>query len=174
MAQWVDSETSRSNAEDVLNAIRPGMITVPGARLLCITSPWSGRALPGTRISAGTARTIRCAAGVPGASPAINPNISGGHRQGRVARDRGRAQAEYLAQFRDDLETLFGASLLASAVAPGDREHEPRAGVAVNCFVDTSAGRNDSYTMAIAHRGLDGRRISIACASMSRLSIRRR
>ena len=37
---WHDDESSRNPAEEILNAIRPAMATIPTAMLLCIGTPY--------------------------------------------------------------------------------------------------------------------------------------
>ena len=43
MAFWPTSEDSSEPDVEVINAIRPGMATIPGAMLLCASSPYSRR-----------------------------------------------------------------------------------------------------------------------------------
>jgi hypothetical protein len=59
--------------------------------------------------------------------------------------------AEYLAQFRGDIEGFISQSALASVVTIGIYERAPLANIRYTAFVDPSGGSSDSFTLAITH-----------------------
>src|SRR5439155_20764016 len=60
------------------------------------------------------------------------------------------ASAEYLGQFRSDIESFVAYEVVQSCV--GDHvEMAPQSGVEYHAFVDPSGGGADSFTMAIGH-----------------------
>ena len=66
--------------------------------------------------------------------------------------DPAAASAEWLGQFRADLESLFAREALDAVIARGRFELPPVPGIAYVRFVDPSGGSADSFTLAIAHR----------------------
>jgi hypothetical protein len=79
---------------------------------------------------------------------------------GNAKRDthRAAASAEYLAQFRTDIESFVPFEVVTACV--GDHvEMAPLAQHRYSAFVDPSGGSADSFTMAISHR--DGERVLI-------------
>ena len=61
--------------------------------------------------------------------------------------DPAAASAEWLAQFRSDLESLFSRQALDAVTARGRFELLPMAGVAYVGFIDPSGGSSDSMTL---------------------------
>jgi hypothetical protein len=68
-----------------------------------------------------------------------------------LEKDRPRATAEYLAEFRTDVEGFV--SLEAVEACVGDyREQLPAKATRYCAFVDPSGGSDDSMTLAISHK----------------------
>ena len=65
--------------------------------------------------------------------------------------DRARNSAEYLAQFRSDLEGFVSLEVVEGCVG-GYHEMAPSSGTHYCAFVDPSGGSEDSMTMAIAYK----------------------
>jgi hypothetical protein len=59
IAFWQSDEGSTNPDEEVLAALRPGLVTLPGAMLLVRARRTLARARCGRRFSVGTARTMR-------------------------------------------------------------------------------------------------------------------
>src|SRR5262249_8623293 len=68
-----------------------------------------------------------------------------------LEKDRTRATAEYLAEFRTDVEGFVALEVVESCVG-GYREMLPAAGVNYFAFIDPSGGSEDAMTLAIAHK----------------------
>jgi hypothetical protein len=67
--------------------------------------------------------------------------------------DPARGAAEYLAQFRSDIESFISREIVDAAVAVGRHELPRASNVTYRGFVDPSGGSGtDSMTLAIAHR----------------------
>ena len=65
--------------------------------------------------------------------------------------DRAHATAEYLAEFRTDIESFIPIEVVESCV--GDyREQMPASGLRYFGFTDPSGGSADSFTLAISHK----------------------
>ena len=69
-----------------------------------------------------------------------------------LERDSAAASAEYLAQFRSDLEQFLSLDVVGSCVEAGVFERPPVWGITYAGFADPSGGSSDSFTAAIAHR----------------------
>jgi hypothetical protein len=68
--------------------------------------------------------------------------------------DRAKNAAEYLAEFRTDIEGFVPLEVVEACV--GDyREMLPAAGTFYRAFVDPSGGSADSFTLAVGHKSKD-------------------
>ena len=88
---------------------------------------------------------------------AINPSVPQRVIDAALEADPSAAAAEYLAEFRRDIESYISRDVVDAAVVPGRRELPRVEGVRYIAFVDPSGGSNDSMTLAIAH--LEGQRV---------------
>ena len=68
-----------------------------------------------------------------------------------LEKDRARASAEYLAEFRTDIEGFVSLEVVEACVS-GYHEFGPRSDVTYRGFIDPSGGSEDSMTLAIAHK----------------------
>jgi hypothetical protein len=81
----------------------------------------------------------------------MNPTISEEFIAGELERDPAGAAAEYLAQFRSDIEAFVSREVVDAAVIPGRHELGRVQGVRYAAFTDPSGGSRDAMTLAIAH-----------------------
>jgi hypothetical protein len=157
VAYWRAEESANPDAE-IINALRPGMATIPGALLLCISSPYARRGAlweayrkhygqDGDRVLVWQADTRMM-------NPTVDPRVI----DAAYESDEAAAAAEYGAQFRRDIESFVAREALDAVVIPGRRELPPVAGVRYVAFVDPSGGSQDSMTLALAHHA-DGRAV---------------
>jgi hypothetical protein len=152
IAFWrVDAESVNMDSE-IINALRPGLVTIPNALLICASSPYArvgelweayrryyGQA-DGPLIWRATTRDM-------------NPSISQDIIDAELEKDYARARAEYLAEFRTDIESFIAREAVDAVVARGRRELPPQSSHIYSAFVDPSGGSGaDSFTLAIAHR----------------------
>ena len=86
-------------------------------------------------------------------------------------RDASSAAAEYLAEFRSDLEAFVTLEIVEAAITHGVRERAPITGITYRAFVDPSGSASDSMTMAIAHlEKRDGKRVLVLDVIRERLA----
>jgi len=128
------------------------MLTIPSAILVMASSPYSksgalwrtyqrhyGRDNPSTLVWKAPTQVM---------NPAADPK--------EIARayedDPQAAQAEYGAEFREDLIGFISLEALQGVTVDGRYELPPRDGIQYCGFVDPSGGVNDSMTMAVGHR----------------------
>ena len=136
---------------EILNAVEPGLATT-GGPLILASSPHARRGVLWEvfkrHYGAGGDPLILVA---HGASRTLNPSLPQRVVDRALEKDRARATAEYLAEFRTDVEGFVALEVVESCV--GDhREMLPAAGVTYRAFVDPSGGSEDAMTLAIAHK----------------------
>jgi hypothetical protein len=86
----------------------------------------------------------------------MNPSVPESTIQAAIEEDPARFTAEYLAQFRSDIESFVNRDAVEACISLGTRERAPVPGVRYHGFVDPSGGSSDSMTLAIAHKDKDG------------------
>ncbi|HEY5131758.1 MAG TPA: hypothetical protein VIJ35_31445 [Bradyrhizobium sp.] len=158
-AFWYDDSGSSANPDvEILNAVRPGRATTRGP-LIIASSPYARRG-----VLWDAHRRHYGPDGDPmilvaqGASRDFNPSLPQSVVDRALERDRASATAEYLAQFRNDIETFVPREIVEACM--GDHvEMAPFAAIRYAGFVDPSGGSSDSFTMAISHK--DGERVFI-------------
>jgi len=151
VAYWPSDEASANPDVEIVNALRPGMATVPGAMLLAISSPyarkgglWSayeqhfGR--DGDPVLVWRATTLE-----------MNPALPVHVVEEAYASDAASASAEYGAEFRRDVESYISREVVESCTVAGRHELPPMSGVRYFAFTDPSGGSSDSFTLAVAH-----------------------
>lgn len=135
----------------ILDAVRPGMATIPGSLLLCASSPYAPR---GALWDAH--RRWYGKEGEPlvwqASTRDMNPTVPESIINRALERDAASASAEYLAQFRRDIEQYVSREVVESCVNTDVRERRPVRDISYLAFVDPSGGSADSMTMAIGHR----------------------
>ena len=150
LAFWyVDTAYANPDVE-ILNAVEPGLATT-GGPLILASSPHARRGVLWEvfkrHYGAGGDPLILVA---HGSSRTLNPSLPQRVVDRALEKDRTRATAEYLAEFRTDVEGFVALEVVESCV--GDhREMLPATGVTYRAFVDPSGGSEDAMTLAIAH-----------------------
>jgi Terminase large subunit, ATPase domain len=157
VAFW-DSEGISPDRE-VLTALRPATSTIPGAKLIAISTPYSqaGSLYEAHRDHYG--HDDEHVLVWQAETRAMNPTIDEGLIQRELERDPEGAQAEWLATFRTDLQAAFSPESLEACVIKGRDELPASPLIQYQAFVDPSGGKADAFTVAIAHRGESGRAI---------------
>jgi len=154
LAFWPTDDSAEPDFE-IINAIRPGMATIPGAMLLCASSPYARRGAlwdahrrhygkDGDPVLVWQADTRT-----------MNPTVPQSVIDDAMERDPASAAAEYGAQFRSDVESFVTREAVEQCVDVGVFERAPMAGTKYVGFVDPSGGSSDSFTLAIAHKDGD-------------------
>ena len=152
IAFWPTEDAAEPDFE-VINALRPGMATIPGAMLLCGSSPYGRRGAlweayrhyygkDGPLIWRAPTRTM-------------NTTVPESVIAQAMERDPASASAEYLAEFRSDIEGFVLREVVDACVTSGVFERPPQSNHRYVGFVDPSGGSSDSMTLGIAHREAD-------------------
>ena len=155
VAYWPVDESAAEVDVEVLNAIRPSMATIPGAMLLCASSPHARKGALWTAYSKHFGKDGDPVLVWQASTRDMNASVPQSFIDQHMAEDPARAQAEYMAQFRSDLEGYVLREAVEACVNTGIRERAPQRGIVYTGFVDPSGGSVDSMTLAIAHRDQD-------------------
>lgn len=150
IAFWRNDESANPDRE-VLEAIRPAMATVPGAMLLCASSPYARRGVLFDACQRYFGKDDAPALVWRAPTRMMNPTVPQRLIDEAIERDPARAAAEWLAEFRSDVESFVSREVLERLVEPGLLERQPSARWEYHAFVDPSGGSADSMTLAIAH-----------------------
>jgi hypothetical protein len=150
-AFWYSDEFSSNADTEILNAVRPGLLTTRGP-LIIASSPYARRGVlwdafkkhygadgdPLILVAQGTSRDL-------------NPSLPQSVIEREYAKDAASAAAEYGAQFRSDIEAFLSLEAVERCV--GDyTELAPSAHYHYHAFTDPSGGSSDSFTLCIAHK----------------------
>jgi hypothetical protein len=149
-AFWFN-ENSANPDHEILDAVRPGLATTFGP-LFMISSPYARRGElwrtyqrhygpqgdPLILVAQGSSRTF-------------NPTLAQSVVDRALARDQSAATAEYLAEFRSDIESFVRQEAVEACVVRGLYERPPVRSVQYSAFTDPSGGSQDSFSLAIGH-----------------------
>jgi hypothetical protein len=155
---WYSEESGSANADTaILNSVRPTLATT-GGPLIVISSPYArrGEVWATYRSHFGPQGDPRILV-AHGTSRDFNSALPQSVVDRALARDPAAASAEYLAQFRSDLEVFVSREAVEACVVRGVFERAPVSDVGYVAFVDPSGGSVDSMTLAIAHYDRDNR-----------------
>jgi hypothetical protein len=156
VAYWRSEESANPDIE-TYNAILPGLVTLPGAMLIGISSPYRRSGLLFEQWRKCYGKSDPDVLVVKGPSRTFNPNLPQAVIDAAMDRDPEAAAAEWLAEWRSDLADFVDRAVVDAAVIAGRFELPPAAGIFhYRAFVDPSGGSSDSMTLAIAHRDKAG------------------
>jgi hypothetical protein len=139
-----------NQAEEVINAIRPRM--TPGAKLICISSPFASRGLLFDMHEAHFGRDDEEVLFWFADSHSMNPLLSEKKIAKQIAADPLRMRAEYGFGFRSLRGGAYTREAIEAVIVPGRREILPDPQRRYVAFCDMAGGTGqDSATLAIAH-----------------------
>jgi hypothetical protein len=150
LAFWRTEATSNPDTE-ILRALRPAMVSVPGSMLLCASSPYAkrGELWNAFRRWYGQDEAVPLVWRAP--TRTMHPSIPQAEVDEAYALDPEAAAAEFGAEFRSDISSFLDRELVEAAVDRGVVVRAPQPDAVYQAFTDPSGGRGDSFTCAIAH-----------------------
>jgi hypothetical protein len=159
-------ETESANPDvEIARALRPGLGSVPQSLLIGISSPFSKQGLIYEMF-----KRWHGVAGGPliwrAPTSTMNPVFSKDVIARAFEDDPESAAAEYGAEFRTDLSSYVEPEAIEACVIPNRRGLAFIEGKKYHAFIDPSGGRDDSFTLAIAHREND---IAVLDVALERL-----
>ncbi len=129
------------------------MATVPDSLLLSISSPYARRGVLWQTYERHFGKETTEMLVWQATSRNMNPTLSQSLIDRALEEDESKARAEYLAEFRRDVEGFVDREAVEAVTIPGRRELPPVHNVIYSAFVDPAGGGGpDSMTMAVAHR----------------------
>jgi hypothetical protein len=147
------SEDSASPDVEVLAALRPAMVTIPGALLVGISSPYARRGALWDAHRKHFGKDGDPVLVWKAATQVLNPLVDERVIRQAYEDDEAAARAEWGAEFRADLEAFIDAGTVAALVPPGRSSQPPSMHVRrYVAFADPAGGSgSDSMTLAVAH-----------------------
>jgi hypothetical protein len=156
VAFWA-SDASANPAEETMTALRPGLATLaPHSMIIGASSPYAKAGLLWNQYRKHFGREHR---ELIWQAPSLEMNRTLDPEEIYQAyeTDEAAAAAEWGAEFRTDVERLFGQAVIESATVAGRRELGRVPGIRYVAHVDPSGGSSDAMTVCIAHA--EGERI---------------
>jgi len=150
IAFWPSEDSAEPDFE-ILDALRPGMASIPGSVLLCASSPYAKRGALWEAYKAYYGKSDPAVLFWRADTRSMNPTIPQAVIDRAMERDSASASAEYLAEFRNDVQAFLTREVVEACVTPGCFERPRIPGVKYNAFTDPSGGSSDSMTLAISH-----------------------
>lgn len=152
VAFW-SAENSANPDQDVYNAVKPAMATIPGAMLIGISSPYARRGLLWNKHKKHYGKPGNVLV-VQAPTWRMNPTVprDGDFLTEAFKDDPASAAAEYGAEFRKDVEAFVSIEVVEACVELGTYERGPVSSISYAAFVDPSGGSQDSMTLAISHQ----------------------
>lgn len=143
------SEDSANPDHEIINAIRPAMATLDG-KLVALSSPYARRGVlwDAYRRYHGQPGSILVA---QAPSRTMNPSLPARVVEQAMERDPEAAKAEYMAQFRNDLEQFLQRETVERAIRPSPLELPYNRDHRYGAFADPAGGGADEFTLAIGH-----------------------
>jgi len=155
-AFWPMGDSANPDVE-VINAVRPGLSTIPYSLLLVASSPYAKRGVLYTNYSKYFGKDDAPVLVWQGTTEEMNSSLVDDPLIAEMyAEDPERASAEFGAQFRSDIVAFITREAIEDVIARGMRELPPGGGITYAGFVDPSGGSADSMTLGIAHIESDG------------------
>jgi hypothetical protein len=160
VAFWFNEASANPDSE-ILNAVRPGLATTRGP-LFLISSPYARRGelwrLYQQHFGPNGDPLILVA---QAPSRTMNPSLPESVVDRAMERDPASAVAEYLAEFRRDIESFVSVEAVRACVSANVFERPPQHSISYRAFVDPSGGSSDSMTLAIGHNEIGRQTIVI-------------
>jgi hypothetical protein len=150
-AAFMRSETSASPDTELYAALRPALLTIPGSRIIIISSPYRKSGLLWERYKKFFGKNDDNTLVIQAAVRQLNPTISQEAVDAEIQADPAAAVSELLGQFRDDIGGYVDLAVVEAAVDRGVSVRAPVKGTTYRSGADPSGGARDSFACAIAH-----------------------
>ena len=150
-AAFLPQDGSASPDVELRRAILPALARVPGSLLVVVGSPYARRGILWQAAQRAATGGDSSLVYVQAPTLKLNPGFDQAAVEKALAEDPSGAAAEYLAEFRRDIESFVSREAVEACTVEGRRELPPTAGLSYSAFVDPSGGSADSFTLAIGH-----------------------
>jgi len=158
LAFWPTDDSANPDTE-IIAAIKPAMATIPNAMLLCASSPYAQRGALYDSFKRHYGKDGDPVLVWKAPTRTMNSTVPQSVIDAAMEADPASAAAEYLAQFRTDVETFVSRDVVEAAVIQGRHELPRIEHTRYFAFVDPSGGSSDSMTLCISH--MQGSRVIV-------------
>jgi hypothetical protein len=155
IAFWPTDELAADPDTEVINALKPAMATIPGAMLLCASSPYARKGALWSAYQKHYGKNSKVLVW-QAATRVMNCTVPQAVVDDALSEDPSAASAEWLAIFRSDVEGYVTLEVVRACTSVGVHERPPERGVGYRGYVDMASGSgSDAACLAIAHRDND-------------------
>jgi len=158
-AAFLATDQSANPDVELLRAIRPALARCPGSLLAVVSSPYARRGILWEAFDRYGANTPPEILLVQAPTLDLNPTFDRTAIERALVEDEASASAEYLAEFRRDIEKFVSLEVLRAVTVPNREDLPPEPETTYYAFCDPSGGASDSMTLCVAHRDARGRGI---------------
>jgi hypothetical protein len=138
--------------EEVVAALMPSLVTIPGSLLIGISSPYARHGLMWSRFERYWAQPDDDIQIYRATTRQLNSNIPQADIDAALEADPARAGAEWLGQWRQDRDTYISREVVESCIEKGVQQRQLIPGLTYYGFCDAAGGAGeDSFVIAIAH-----------------------
>jgi hypothetical protein len=160
LAYFRADETSANPDSEILAALKPAMVTVPDALLVCLSTPYARRGELWKAHQKYFGREDDSVLVIKGPLALFNPSVPAHFIQEAFEQDPISAASEYGSleegiQFRSDIESFVLREAVENCITRNQIELAPASTIIYRVFVDPSGGSQDSFTLAISHSETD-------------------
>jgi hypothetical protein len=159
VAFWRSDDDSANPDTEIIAAIKPAMATIPNSMLLAASSPYAQKGTLFTAFKRHYGKAGESILVWRAPTRTMNPTVPQSVIDAAIEADPASAAAEFLAEFRLDVESYIGRDVVEAAVIQGRYELPHIERTRYFAFVDPSGGSSDSMTLAIAH--MQGNRVIV-------------
>ena len=171
LAFW-KGEYSAQPDKEIINALRPAMATVPGSMLIGISTAYARKGVLYETYKRHYGKDSKNILVWKATTREMNPTVPEKFIKDAMAEDLASAKAEYLSEFREDIETFLPIRVIEAAIVKGRHillkiSAEERSKLKLSpfsnaykyyAFVDPAGGSgSDSMTLAISHKDENGK-----------------
>jgi hypothetical protein len=174
-AFWPIGEVANPD-DEVINAVKPGLATIPYSLLLIASSPYARRGILHRDYAKYFGKEDAPVLVWQGTTEEMNSSRAGDPLIAQMyEEDPDRAASEFGAQFRSDIVAFISREAVELVTAHGVRELPPGGGITYQGFVDPSGGSADAFHARYrAHERRMAWRFWTRCGSAGRRSRRMR
>ena len=137
---------------EVYQALLPGLVTLPDSMLVGISSPYRRGGLLYRKWKDFYGKDDDDTLVIHAPSRALNPTIDPKVISDALEADAPAARAEWLGEWRDDVQNFVSREIVEAAVTPGVVARPPLPRERYVGFADPSGGSSDSFTCGIASK----------------------
>lgn len=150
-AAFFPTENTAHPDAELIAAVEPGLARVPNSILCVISSAYARSGVlydNYTRYSDGHDPHVLA---VKRTTVELNPTFNQATIDRALLKDYARAAAEYLSEWRSDIESYVPLEAIENCTVPGRLELPPFHDTTYRAFVDPSGGAADAFGLAIGH-----------------------